>query len=86
MPRRFVSSPSYKAAIATIIAARKERGVSQAELAQRLGKHPSFIAKIEISERRCDVAEFVAIARALGFDESELMRRVGLALRDPVVI
>jgi transcriptional regulator with XRE-family HTH domain len=44
-------------------------------LAERLKKPPSFIAKIEIGERRLDVAEFAAIAKALKIDPRTLFDR-----------
>ena len=59
-----------------MVEARREAGLSQKTLSERLGKPPSFIAKIEIGERRLDLVEFVAIARALGVDEHELFARV----------
>ena len=46
--------------------ARKEAGISQRELARRVGKPPSFINKIELFERRLDILEFIIIAEALG--------------------
>jgi transcriptional regulator with XRE-family HTH domain len=39
-----------------------------------------MIANIERSERRVDVVEFIAIARALGIGELELMRDLAAAL------
>jgi transcriptional regulator with XRE-family HTH domain len=41
-------------------------------LAKKLGRPQSFIAKYEGGERRIDVIEFVAIARALGADPVKL--------------
>jgi hypothetical protein len=43
-------------------------GSSQRELADRLGKPQSFVAKVERGERRIDVIEFIAIAKAIGRD------------------
>jgi transcriptional regulator with XRE-family HTH domain len=40
----------------------------QTELAGRLGKPQSFIAKYETGERRLDVIELIAVLRALGED------------------
>lgn len=58
-------SAAYKAAIVALADARRSRGVSQRELARRLGKPPSFVNKIENLERRLDILEFVAIAQGL---------------------
>ena len=56
--------------------ARKSAGLSQQELARRLKRSQSFIAKLEVGERRVDVVEFIEIARALGKDPTELLFRV----------
>lgn len=56
--------------------ARKSAGLSQHELARRLKRSQSFIAKLEVGERRLDVVEFIEIARALGKEPTELLSRV----------
>jgi transcriptional regulator with XRE-family HTH domain len=72
--RKWVASPSYKAAISGLIAARKQAGMTQRDLAASLKKPPSWVAKVEQRERRLDLVEFVAVARALGQNEIELFR------------
>jgi len=56
-----------------LVKTRINLGVSQRELAERLGKPRSFVTKIEARERRVDMVEFVALARALGMPAGELM-------------
>jgi transcriptional regulator with XRE-family HTH domain len=73
---RWVSSPSYQAAVRVLVSARKAAGLTQRELAAKMGRTYSVIANIERGERQIDVVEFIAIARALGVDELELMRRI----------
>jgi transcriptional regulator with XRE-family HTH domain len=58
------------------VEARKSAGLSQQELARRLKRSQSFIAKLEVGERRVDVVEFIEIARALGKEPTELLSRV----------
>jgi transcriptional regulator with XRE-family HTH domain len=58
------------------VEARKTAGLSQQELARRLKRSQSFIAKLEVGERRVDVVEFIEIARALGREPTELLSRV----------
>jgi len=48
-------------------------GLSQKELADRLGVKRSFIGKTERGERRVDVIELQAICRALNIDFIEFM-------------
>ena len=53
---------------------RKAAGVRQQALAERLGRPQSFVAKYENGERRLDMIEFIAIARALGADPVKLFK------------
>jgi transcriptional regulator with XRE-family HTH domain len=80
MQRKWVVSPEYRAAIEAIKAARVGREISQRGLAERLGKPPSFVNKIEMLERRIDILEFIAMARAIGFSPAELIDAVCAAL------
>jgi DNA-binding transcriptional regulator YiaG len=52
---------------------RKAAGLTQHALARLLKKPQSFVARYEGGERRLDVVEFVAIARALNADPLKLM-------------
>lgn len=55
-------------------AARKKAGLTQQELADRLGKPQSFVAKYEGGERRVDLIEFIAISRAIGAKPEVLLK------------
>ena len=55
---------------------REDAGLSQRALAERLGEHHSWVAKVEIGERRLDVVEFVRICKALKRDPLPLVRIV----------
>ena len=59
-----------------LIDTRKKAGLKQSELAERLGKDQTFISLVERSQRRIDVLEFYAYARALGEEPVELFTRV----------
>jgi transcriptional regulator with XRE-family HTH domain len=52
---------------------RANHGVTQSELARRLGKPQSFVAKYEGGERRLSVIEFIDIAEALQIRPSQLL-------------
>ena len=79
MPKS-VFTDAYASVIATLVALRKERGVSQVELARRLGKSQQFISYVELCERRVDVVEFFAIVRALGDDPLVVLAKVATEL------
>nr|WP_239030094.1 helix-turn-helix transcriptional regulator [Nereida sp. MMG025] len=48
-----------------MIDARGAAGLSQAALADRLGKPASFVGKYELGERRLDIVELMVVLRAL---------------------
>lgn len=62
--------------MAVILGSRREAGLTQRELAERLKRPHSYVSKIETGERRLDVGEFVEIARALRVDPIALFTRV----------
>jgi len=64
----------YDKSLAALVEARKKAGVTQAQLAAKLGRPQSFVAKYEGRERRLDVAEYLMIARAVGADPYRLLR------------
>jgi len=80
MRRPWVTSPSYATAINLIIAARTQAGLSQRDLAERLGKPRSFVSKLESRERRLDIVEFIAVTRALGLDPATTAGQIADAL------
>ncbi len=56
--------------------ARRAAGLTQVELAKKLGRPQSFISKVEQGERRLDVVEFLEVARALKTDPSRLLAEI----------
>ena len=73
--RKTLRSPDYARLIDLLIAVRKDAGVTQQLLADRLRKPQSFVAKIEAGERRIDVLEFLEIVRTLGYDPLDILGR-----------
>ena len=61
---------------ALLAAAREKAGLTQQQLADKLGRPQSFVAKYEGGERRIDVVEFLEIARALQLDAARAIREV----------
>jgi ribosome-binding protein aMBF1 (putative translation factor) len=53
--------------------ARRARGLRQVDLAEQLGRPQSFVSNYERGDRRLEVSEFLAIARALGLDAAAIV-------------
>lgn len=47
---------------------RKAAGLTQAAVAQAMGRHQPFIANIENGDRRVDLVELIDLAEIIGFD------------------
>ncbi len=71
--RKSLGSARHKALIALLIAKREAAGLTQADLASRLGEYQSFVARLESGQRRIDVVEFLDLAEALGFDPAKAL-------------
>lgn len=75
MPRD-LRQPRYARLRQLVTEARKAAGLSQAAVAEKLGRPQSYIADIERNERRIDVIEFLALAEAIGFDPLAVLEEV----------
>lgn len=85
--RKSIHTPEYHGLRAELRRIRKEAGLSQRTLAQRLHAAPSLIANIETGERRIDLIEFIWYVRACGEDPLDalqaLLARIGKRLPAP---
>ena len=63
-----------------LVAMRKMAGLTQRQLADKLERERSFIARLELGERRLDVVEFFWICKACGINPEssgrQLMRKL----------
>lgn len=64
----------YRSVISALVKLRSQRGMSQTDLAIALNKHRSYIAKVELCERRLDIVEFCQWVKALNFDPAEFLK------------
>jgi Predicted transcriptional regulators len=79
-------SDGYKVFIKVMIAARKEAGLTQVELGQRIGRKQTHISIIETGVRRIDLIEFCALAKAMGYDPNTLFARVVAVLPEELEV
>jgi transcriptional regulator with XRE-family HTH domain len=66
--KKSVHTKEYKALQAELRAIRENAGLSQRDLAAKLGVPHSWVAKVEAGERRIDVVELVWFFTACGAD------------------
>lgn len=75
MPKT-VFTGAHRHIVDVLVEARRRSGLTQAQLAAKVGKDQTFVSLIERSQRRVDVLEFVALARAMAADPELLFRKV----------
>lgn len=56
----------YRAFLTRLRQARTDAGMTQAQLAQAIGRSQTWVSKCELGERRVDVVELSELAEALG--------------------
>jgi transcriptional regulator with XRE-family HTH domain len=66
-------TPEYEFFRCLLVSAREAAGLTQAEVAARLGHPQSFVAKYEGGERRLDVVEFIQVCEALGVNPQSVL-------------
>ena len=74
MPRKSIHTERHRKLRALLVGERKAHGLTQTEVAEKLGKPPSYVAKYELGERRLDVLEYLDVAAAIGFDPCIVLR------------
>jgi transcriptional regulator with XRE-family HTH domain len=68
-----LGSKRQKILITFLIEHRKAAGMTQTQLADRLGKSRSFISRLESGRRRVYVVELLQLAEVLGFDAGKVV-------------
>ena len=78
-------TPEYDYFRRLLVEARTKSKLTQLEVANRLQRPQSFVAKYEAGERRLDIVEFIQICKALDAESTsilaELSKKVTLCKR-----
>lgn len=76
----WVPPEQHKIVGGALAAMRRNAGLTQQDVAERLGKPQSFVSAYEAGQRRVDVLELARIARALGLEPELVFGEVMRAL------
>ncbi|WP_421579755.1 helix-turn-helix domain-containing protein [Shinella sp. M31] len=71
-----IHTPEHKELIGVIIRHRHAAGLTQEHVSKAIGQHQSYVAKLETGQRRLDIVEYLAIARAIGFDPAAELQTI----------
>ena len=71
-----LGSSRYNRLIELMIAARQDAQLTQQQVADRLHKPQSYVAKVERGERRLDLVEFLDLAKAVRIDPRRIIDQI----------
>ncbi len=74
--KKSTHAAEYEAVKSALIAMRKTAGLTQRDVAKKLGREHSFVWRIENGERRVDLLEFYWVCEALGQDAATCYRKL----------
>lgn len=80
--KKSINSEEYRAFLRLLIEYRERAGLTQTQLADRLGETQSFVSKLERGERRIDVVELFAICEALEISPVDFLLAVQKAFKE----
>ena len=81
---RNLRTPGHLALMQVLIETRKTKNITQQELADRINRPQSFVAKVETGERRLDVVELAEWVIAVETDYQVIMDHVLNAVRNTI--
>ena len=79
--RKSTHTPEYECVLKKLVEMRKMAGLTNRQLAAKLGRENSFVWRIEHGERRLDVLEFFWVYEALGQDAEAVYSELVEAFR-----
>jgi ribosome-binding protein aMBF1 (putative translation factor) len=71
-----IRTKRHKRLIELVTAERKQAGIRQIQLAKKIKRSQTWIARLESGERRLDVVELLDLAEAIGFDAPAMVAAV----------
>jgi len=79
-PEKSIYTDEYAAVLRLLKAARKRSGVTQVELAERLGQTQSFVSKVERGDRRLDIVQLRTILLEFGVSLPDFVTQLEAAI------
>jgi len=76
-----IHSAAYAVFLRVLRATRERAGLTQEEVAKRIGEKQTFVSKCERGERRVDVVELRTFCRAFGVSLGQFVAAVERAIR-----
>jgi ribosome-binding protein aMBF1 (putative translation factor) len=77
-----IATKRHKCLAKWLRAEREAKGLNQTDVAKCLRRSQSWITKLETGQRPIHVIEFLALARAIGFDAVKMLRKLRDEIRE----
>jgi len=77
-----IYTQEYDAVRRLLREAREQAGLTQTDLAEKLGQSQSFVSKAERGDRRLDIVQVRTICQVLGFTLADFVERLERALAE----
>ena len=77
-----IRTKRHRTLIEILRSERTKRRISQEQLARKLKKSQTWIARVEGHGRRIDVVEFLTLCELLDLDAAKMIRKIQAAGRD----
>ena len=81
-PEKSIYTDEYAAVLRLLKAVRKKSGVTQVDLAERLGQTQSFVSKVERGDRRLDIVQLRSILLEFGVTLPDFVRQLEAAISE----
>ncbi len=81
-PEKSIYTDEYAAVLRLLKTARTKSGVTQIELAERLGQTQSFVSKVERGDRRLDIVQLRSILLEFGVTLPDFVRQLEAAISE----
>lgn len=75
-----IYAPEYAVVLRLFRTARESAGMTQVELAERIGQSQSFVSKVERGERRLDILQLRSLLAEFGITLPQFVERLEQAL------
>jgi transcriptional regulator with XRE-family HTH domain len=76
--KKTIYDPVYEEILTRLKKARKESGLRQSVVAEKIGKYKSYISKIEHGDRRIDIMELIDLAELYNKDINYFIKKENL--------
>ena len=77
-----ICAQDYKTLLKLLRETREAAGLTQIDLAKKIGENQSFVSKCERGERRIDIIEWIKFCKAIGIKPEDFLEKLEKSLAE----